>query len=258
MQLPPFPGELLRHLAGYEAREETAGLSGAGVFRLSAANRPSLIVKLAAGPEAADLFSEAARLRWLHPTGILTPQVNAVAEAEGYVWLVLQCLPGENAAFSIASPAVKVQQLAEALREIHALDTQSCPFDETVKAKLARARLRVNLNQVDENDVKNQTGKRSAELLLELEQLRPATEDIVVTHGDACLENIMLDAGRFSGFIDCGRLGRSDRYQDLALACRSISEQMGVEWVEPFLQSYGVSCLNMERARFYLLLDELF
>jgi aminoglycoside 3'-phosphotransferase-2 len=258
VQLPPFPPELVRQLQGYEAREETAGLSGAGVFRLSAANRPSLIVKLDAGAEAAALFSEAARLRWLCSSGVLAPEVIAVAEAQGYVWLVMECLPGENAVDSIAPPAAKVRQLANALQEMHALDVQACPFDETTSAKLARAKLRVKLKQVDEDDIKDETGKSGAELLRELEHLRPATENVVVTHGDACLENIMLNAGRFSGFIDCGRLGRSDRYQDLALACRSISEQIGAEWIEPFLRIYGVASLDMARARFYVLLDELF
>jgi aminoglycoside 3'-phosphotransferase-2 len=215
-------------------------------------------VKLVAGPEATDLFSEAARLQWLDSSGVLAPEVFAVAEAQGYVWLVMECLPGENAVDSIASPPVKVRQLANALQEIHALDAQACPFDETIDTKLARAKLKVKLKQVDEEDLENEMGKTPAELLHELEQLRPATEDLVVTHGDACLENVMLNAGRFSGFIDCGRVGRSDRYQDLALACRSISEQIGVEWVEPFLGMYGASSLNMKRARFYLVLDELF
>jgi aminoglycoside 3'-phosphotransferase-2 len=258
VELPPFPPELLRRLDGYEVREETAGLSGAGVFRLLAANRPSLIAKLAAGPEAAALFSEAARLRWLCSSGVLAPEVLAVAEAQGYVWLIMECLPGENAVDSIAPPAARVRQLAIALHKIHALDAQSCPFDETVGAKLARAKLRMKLNQVDEEDLENQTGMTAARLLRELEQLRPATEDVVVTHGDACLENIMLNGGRFSGFVDCGRVGRSDRYQDLALACRSISEQIGAEWIEPFLRIYGVASLDMARARFYVLLDELF
>ena len=47
--------------------------------------------------EAADILSEAARLQWLYSSGILTPEVLAVAKAQGYVWLVMEWLSGENA-----------------------------------------------------------------------------------------------------------------------------------------------------------------
>jgi aminoglycoside 3'-phosphotransferase II len=257
MELPPFPPEL-RYLQIYRAREQTDGLSGAGVFRLEAQNRPTLIVKLSMGPEAADLFSEAARVRWLRSSGVPAPRVLHVTEGLGGVWLVMTCVAGENAATSSDPPAVKVRQLAHALRAIHALDPGGCPFDETINAKLARAKARLTLHQLDEGDFEHQTGTSPEEVLREIEQLRPSTEDIVVTHGDACLENVMLVRGCFSGFVDCGRLGRSDRYQDLALACRSISELIAGEWIGPFLEMYGIPFLNENRARFYLLLDEFF
>lgn len=258
-QLPPFPPNLLVQLGGYDAREETSGRSDAVVFRLYAPNRPTLIAKLSTVPKAADLLAEAARLKWLKGMGILAPHVIHLEEARGYFWLVAECLPGKDAVRSRDPAAVKTYELAKALRAIHALDPNACPFDETLTVKLARAADRVKTNDVNADDFDDENrGKTAAELFGEIERLRPTTEDIVVVHGDACLPNMMLDEGQFSGFVDCGRLGRSDRYQDLALACRSIATNLGSEWVGAFLRAYGITSIDEGRIRFYRLLDEFF
>ncbi len=258
-RLPPLPWDLLVPLNGYEACGETLGRSDASIFRLCAPDRPPLIAKLSAAAKSADLREEATRVKWLKGVGILAPRVIHVAEACDYFWLVMECLPGEDATKSRAPPAVKAHALAKALKAIHELDPNACPFDETLAVKLARAANRVRSNAVNVGDFDDENrGKTAAELHRELERLCPTTEDVVVAHGDACLPNLMLDGGRFSGFVDCGRLGRSDRYQDLALACRSIAANLGSEWIGVDLREYGVTTIDEDRIRFYRLLDEFF
>eukprot|EP01030_Chromulinospumella_sphaerica_P009462 gene9462-9272_t len=69
------------------------------------------------------------------------------------------------------------------------------------------------------------------DVFAELLSTLPETYDLAVTHGDAGLPNFMVEASRFTGYIDCGRLGISDIYQDLALAARSIESNLGPAWI---------------------------
>ena len=96
----------------------------------------------------------------------------------------------------------------------------------------------------------------AAEAFARLAALKPASEDIVVTHGDACMPNFVAVGKRFSGFVDCGRLGLADRHQDLALACWSIRHNIGGQWVQPFLDRYGFTGVDPSRLSYYRLLDE--
>lgn len=57
-------------------------------------------------------------------------------------------------------------------------------------------------------------------------------ENILSWPGDTCPPNLIADEHGFTGFVGCGRLAIADRYQDLALAGRSIDRDFGGEWVE--------------------------
>jgi kanamycin kinase len=90
----------------------------------------------------------------------------------------------------------------------------------------------------------------------------PAFEDLVVCHGDLCLPNVLLDPDtlRVTGLIDVGRLGRADRYADLALATRSIASaqnpQYSVHNADRYLSRYGIEQADTNRVTFYRLLDQ--
>ena len=58
-------------------------------------------------------------------------------------------------------------------------------------------------------------------LLMWLEENRPAFEP-VLSHGDYCLPNIFLENGTLKGFIDLGRAGIGDKWNDIALCYRSL------------------------------------
>jgi aminoglycoside phosphotransferase len=74
-------------------------------------------------------------------------------------------------------------------------------------------------------------------------------------HGDYCLDNILSDGEKVTGFIDLGRSGMSDIYQDLALLVRELKayDEMVIEKISDKLFE-----LDKDKLHYYMLLDELF
>lgn len=236
--------------SGFRLTAQTNGKSGAAVYRT---DNGRFIKSEPAGP-LAELPGEIARLDWLHGTGLPCPAVLDTAEYAGRHWLMMTAIPGRDLAQSPDIPAeTAVTLVAGALRDLHALDIADCPFDHRVAVRVATATARFAAGLFD-GDNPADGPAHHAQLLAN----RPATEDLVVTHGDACFPNFMAEDRRFTGFIDCGRLGVADRCQDLALACRSLGRNFGPAAMETFLAAYGVTDPDQAKLGWYNLLDEFF
>jgi aminoglycoside phosphotransferase len=235
-------------VAGYRRERVELG-QAAETFKLTAPGRPTRYLKMAPGLER-----ERARLAWL--VGRLpAPRVIAfVGDA-----LLLDELPGtpiQQATF--LSIEARVAALAAAMRRVHALPVAECPFDARFAARLAEARERVRAGQVDESDFEpERRGWTAAAVLAELERRRPPAEDLVVVHGDCTLDNVLVAGdGAVAGFVDVGRLGVGDRWQDLAIAARDVAGEYGEAWVEEMLTAYGATP-EPEKRELYVLMDEL-
>lgn len=210
--------------------------------------------------------SEAERLSWLGAQGFPVPEVVEVGSDDETMWLVTRAVEGRPASerWSEAERPAVVDLVADVARALHALPVRECPFDRTLAVTLPQARRSAELGRVDLDDLDpGREGWSAQRLLDELDATSlPGAEDIVVCHGDLCLDNIMIEPGTLTlaGILDHGRLGRADRWVDLAIAVREISEEGAGSGYRPhhvdrFLQRYGAE-LDHRKLHFYRLLDE--
>jgi aminoglycoside phosphotransferase len=141
---------------------------------------------------------------------------------------------------------------------IHNLPITDCPFDARLDYKIELAEKMLKNGLVDERDFDEiRQGRTPKDLFRELIESKPDSEDLVFTHGDYCLPNIILENGKLNGFIDWGNAGSADRYQDIALLARSITYNFGAEWTEVLFAILGIKP-DAQKIHFYTLLDEFF
>lgn len=263
MNIDDLPADLQALLVGTSFQSVSNGLSGTLVFRSVRSDGSACFLKIAdAAWQREELLAEKERLEWLQGR-LPVPRVYAFSADEKRSFLLLSEIRGLEScdtSFERDVPTI-VRLLAEGLRLIHGVEIANCPFDRRLDYAIALAKRRVEAGLVDEADFDEQRREmRANELFETLIKSRPAVEDVVFTHGDYCLPNILIEPSslRIAGFIDWGRAGIADRYQDLALAARSLAYNFGPGW-EPLLwEVYGLQTVDVEKIEFYKLLDEFF
>ncbi len=261
--LPWIPPAFFSLVAGALWMPVAIGASGAAVWHGVLPAGDAIYLKIAdREPMMREVRAEVERLRWL--AGKLpVPRVLGYAEDHGKHALLLSTVPGSMTCDeqALQRPDAVVRALAAGLRLIHALPIATCPFDERDAVKLARAHAYIAAGWCDPDDLDaDHQGLSWDELVQTIAATLPTTSDLVFTHGDYCLPNVLIDVTTFAvtGFIDWGRAGIADRAQDLALAARSIAFNLGAAWVAPFFMAYGLPEPDQARLAFYRLLDEFF
>ncbi|MEU1805084.1 APH(3'') family aminoglycoside O-phosphotransferase [Streptomyces sp. NPDC019937] len=245
----------------------TAGESGAAVFRSDDGSR---YAKCVPAPQVASLEAERDRVAWLHARGVPGAQVLDWRVTDAGGCLVTSTVAGVPAdRVPAATLHAAWEPIADAVRRLHDLPLQSCPFSRdlrqmfaTAREVVARGAVNPEFLPVDQQDTP--PGELLARLAPQIEdRLAQEAAEAVVCHGDLCLPNIVLDPSTLTvaGFIDLGRLGRADPCADIALLFATARETWADDRradaaEEAFADRYGI-VLDRDRERFYLHLDPL-
>ena len=236
----------------------TIGESPADTFRLDGAEQPALYLKVSPKSHRMELLQEKERLDWLQGR-LPVPEAIGYEANERNEYLLLTALPGRDAASLTGDEPDKnvVELLANGLRMVHEVPLDECPFNMMLDKEIEKAGYNVVNGLVDEADFDDiRMGLTAAEVFDELLRKRLAEEDLVFTHGDYCLPNIMIDGEDVAGFVDWGRAGVADRYKDISLVVRSLKRNTGEDLTTMFFEAYGITSPDAEKVEYYMLLDE--
>lgn len=255
-----LPSNLTQILQNQTLVRNTIGQSNTQVYL---AKNSNAFLKIAGKSSNANLQREKEVLEWLSEK-ISVPLVLHFEETSEKTFLLISGIKGTNLADCVRKSKARESllcDLAKNLKQIHSISIKDCPFQQTLRVKLQNARENIEKGLVDESDFENENKGKSAKALFdELIKLKLEDEDLVFTHGDFCLPNIIISKGKVSGFVDWERGGVADRYQDIALLFRSFDFNVGntEQFEDLFCSCYGIDKLDKDKIRFYTMLDEFF
>lgn len=157
--------------------------------------------------------------QWFHAFG-MAPEAIWLRKTASHCWLLME--KGEGVpAFHYSEKEQLGNILGNCLRRIHSLPVGKF-FDQ------------------DHNMI----------VLMEQSNLTPEfplSWDLVVSHGDFCLPNVLIDHDGQTQIIDLGDAGVYDRHYDLYWGIWSLRFNHFEDQIPNFLSSYGLSQLDEEK-----------
>lgn len=268
-----LPIEIKKHIEGEPFLIEHIGCSRSKIIRF----HRGLILKIEEVSEEAKQEHE--MMKWLS-SYLTVPEVIEYQRVDGWNYLLMTALKGNMAVEDDykRNPKILVHKLARALKELWEVPVNNCPYDMSLKNKLLLAKSNIEQGNVISDNFEPETfsegGFHNIQELYQYLVEQAPKEDLVFSHGDFCLPNIFFD-GEQSGFIDLGRSGKADRYQDIALCVRSLkhnleeyykensnskSDQFSLNFEKYEKQLFDelAIMIDQEKIDYYILMDELF
>jgi aminoglycoside phosphotransferase len=227
----------------------TIGESGAQVYQSD-----KFVLKIQKKTDRKTLFDEKTKMEWLKGKASV-PDIIDYEMDETHEYLIMSRLFGTDAAQTKwkSDPNKLVSQLGRALRHLHDnVDITNCPFNMRLTNRFEEITYNLNIGRVPDPQAVDK-------LLTDLIASTPE-EDLVFTHGDYCLPNIIIDEElcEVVGFVDLGRAGIADRYHDVALCLGSIQYNIGEGYNQIFLNAYDLfTTWDANKFAFYQKLEDL-
>lgn len=258
LMLPP---RLEAMVAGYTIVQDGLGLSPAKVYQLVGKNH-TLYLKVSGKQfkgTTYDVEREKDILLWLE-NSVRVPEVVAFEADEQNDYLLMCAVEGvclyERGDLE---PHQVVEIYVDFLKTIQSVNTFGCPFTNDVGFRLSELDYLLEGNLAAEDDFEQDDKRFTSikELVRYLKDNVP-NEDLIFSHGDLSDGNVFVDHKGLCHYIDWGRGGLADKWQDIAFCVRSIREDLGhKKYVDLFFDLLEVEP-DWKQIDYHLLLDQLF
>lgn len=219
-----------------ELKELKLGRSDTKVFKTKLkSNHQEVILKIQYTENKNNLKEEYERLKWIDGK-LNTPKAYYYNEKDNIKYLIMEYKKG--------TPSFKFDdigyQLGKALKQIHQVNIENCPFNKYSPEQL----LSNFLDKLDSiyPEIQDNYKDETKETVIEFMKENIPT-DKVLTHGDYSMPNILINDGEIS-FIDLGELGISTKYLDIYYLMKSLKINKKEEIFEEFLKGYGIDKIN--------------
>ncbi len=243
---------------------DTIGMSNSQVICFD-----DMVLKIEKQGEESD--NEHQMMEWLADK-LPVPKILCSKKENSINYLLMSKISGEMSCSTeqLENPRRLVKLLAEGLRMLWSVDALNCPYNNSIDNKLKSAEIRVYNNLCSMEDSEPETyganGVESPAKLLQWLKDNKPIEELVFSHGDYCLPNIFIKENKINGFIDLGRCGVADKYQDIALCYRSLQHNYGGSYGGKVYEDFNAITLfdelkivpDWDKIKYYILLDELF
>ena len=250
-----FPKEVEFFIKDMKCVKDNEGKSKANIYKFSDWEK---VYYLKVEKRNDESIREHEMYHWLKEK-VPVPKVVCECFEDGMDYLLLEKVNGImlDSECYVKNPEQLVRLAAEGLNMLWKIPISKCPFNASIESKLKKVKEKIDNGMkicVDKNIYTD--GFNNEKDVYEYLVSNMPKEDKVLVHGDYCFNNYFAQNNKISGFIDMGRGGIGDRYQDIALCVRELMDYE--KCYTDLLFTYLSIKPNYEKIRYYILLDELF
>lgn len=251
------PAHIKKYIENQSYRIDTVGMESSSVFIYDQRN---LVLKIIL--KVSDYLNELEMMKWLDGK-VPVPKVIEHGENHGLYFILMTKIDGMMSFDEklMDNPEALIDILVEGIQSFWRLPVEQCPIHNNIQNKLKLAKSYIDHQLVDINDWDDDIIQNRFQTPLELYDYlltNQMEEELVVSHGDYCLPNILIKDRKISGFIDLSRAGVADIYQDISLLIRSFNFNIkSKDYKKLIIEKLGIK-FDVKKCDYYLLLDELF